>query len=213
MSYEARYKDRFLERGFGVLRELLARAFALAGVRSFAGLSGLSTAHRMAALGILRPAEALARRMLVVMALGIVLPALVARGARAGISPGRNRRAGGFSLTESRPSTTPYHLRRPICQPRPRIRSFDDPIEPAREAPPEGARLIARLYALEALLADPARQARRMARWFSRRRAGARRSPLRLGRPPVGRRTEFSEFLNDAQHFARWAMDQRLDTS
>ncbi len=73
------------------------------------------------------------------------------------------------------------------------------------------ARLIRRLEALEAALADLPRQAMRLARWRMRQETSPNpsfKSPLRPGRPPGYRRRavhEVDELLSECHWLARYA--------
>lgn len=181
-----------------------------------AGLSGAGGADRTAGrelaaplrrklLRLLRPAEALARRL-------IVLLAREEYGeARAAACPGRmTRRAGSgseapsacFSLYEPIAPLAPGSSARLSVRPRlpagslgPRILdlSGDYPAETlalAPEPPPRPDRVIARIRGLQACLAAPSRYARRLARATARRLASVvfrRANPLRPGLAPGAR--------------------------
>ena len=204
MTYEERYEAVFLARSFEVLRRLARRARVLA--------DSPAPDHMLRSLaGLIRPAEILLRRVLVVMALGLNLVAPSPRASGGAKSDHASPRAlPGFRLIEPFPSTTAYDQRRPVCTVRPRIRSFDDPAQP--DPPPQRpatARIVARLEALEAIIADPDRAARRLGLWFARRRPGLRNTPLKLGRPSIHRKSEWARPIKDAQHFAHCAMDRR----
>ena len=75
----------------------------------------------------------------------------------------------------------------------------------------DGARLIRRLEALEAALADLPRQARRLVRWRMRQEKSQNpsfKSPLRPGHPPGHRRRavhEVDELLSECHWLARYA--------
>ena len=186
-------------------------------LRAARALVGLQETPPILALGqLIRPAEVLLRRVLVVMALGLALvaPALrqsTRRTAHTNTPP--RACLPGFSLIEPWPSTTPYDQRRPVCKQRPRILSFDDVVAPEPSRASSEARLIARLEALATIIAAPERAARRLAVWFARRRRGLRNSPLRIGRPVIDRRSEWAAPVFNAQHFAIAAMDRCLDSS
>ena len=187
MTYEERYEGQFLARSFAVLERLLRAARALVGLQETPPILALGR--------LIRPAEVLLRRVLVVMALGLALVAPVLRQstrrtAHTNTSP--RTCLPGFSLIEPWPSTTPYDQRRPVCKQRPRIRSFDDTVTPEPSRASSEARLIARLDALATIISAPERAARRLAVWFARRRRGLRNSPLRIGRPVIDRRSEWA---------------------
>ncbi len=184
---------------------------------------------RNAALALLRPAEAAARRLIVIAARGVsVAPgsprppighAAAAPAAGVGRTP-------AFRLFECWPPVRP---RRKAMKPHevPRIRTFWGELPPPRPelsvaaAPPDpgspvnAGRLRLRLRALEAALADLPRQARRLARWRARRQRGLRPcAPLRPGRPPGWRRRpdrEVDVVLRECHALACEAL--RSDTS
>lgn len=152
---------------------------------------------RSAALALLRPAEAAARRLIVIAARGLVVaprPSPVFAAASLGDAGASDRRP-AFRLFDR---AKRYTLKVPAPPPRgvPRIRSFWGPPAqpvvppvppplPDPDAPVDAARLRLRLAALERALADLPRQARRLARWRARQGAAAQpASPLRFGRPP-----------------------------
>jgi hypothetical protein len=162
---------------------------------------------RNAALALLRPAEAAARRLIVIAARGLAPAPAQARGF-APIAAGAA--AAGARPPAFRLFDRPKHFRRRsaiVPAGEPRIRTFwsppQAPFAPPPPAPPpsprrpdpdalvDAARLRLRLAALEGALSDLPRQARRLARWRARweARRAARpalppRSPLRIGRPP-----------------------------
>jgi hypothetical protein len=181
---------------------------------------------RNAALALLRPAEAAARRLIVIAARGLVVtprpvraPVLAAGPGSGGRSP---TRPPAFRLFDP---PKRYLLRLPRPQPRgvPRIRSFwsqpaplvallaaplaappSKPVRPDPDGLVAADRLRQRVAALERALADLRREARRLSRRLLRRRAllaaqpGApARSPVRLGRPP-GYRRDGSRAVDDA---------------
>jgi hypothetical protein len=159
---------------------------------------------RNAALALLRPAEAAARRLIVLAAEVLTVaprPAPVFAG-----PPGRGRegpaRPPAFRLADPPKRFAWKPVPPPPPAGAPRIRTFwaapfaTPPQAPAPQEPPrrpqptatvDASRLALRLAALERALGDLPRQARRLARWRLRRAAamGPRpRSPLRLGHPP-----------------------------
>lgn len=192
--------------------------------------------HR-AVLRLLRPAEAAARRLIIVMARGLVvaLPPLRPRGPRP--RPVDARRAGRAGMrTENltaRAATLPLFdpLRawprraRPTADGVPRISvpGFGKPFPIAVRRPPSDddpvstLRLARRLAALAAALDDLPALAGRFARWRARALDGTARSrsrgrlwPLRPGRPPGSRRKpvhEVHEVLNTVHGLAIWALE------
>jgi len=180
---------------------------------------------RSAALALLRPAEAAARRLIVIAARGLAVPPRTAS-----IFPSvpiggaaRGSRPPAFRLFDR---AKRYTLKLPTLPPNgvPRIRTFwspppaqpvsPPPAPPSRydlNAPVDAARLRLRLAALEYALADLPRQARRLARLRARRVAAARgsssrtASPLRFGRPPGWRARplhEVDQVLRDCHALA-----------
>ncbi|MBD0414602.1 hypothetical protein [Oryzicola mucosus] len=209
------------------LKRLLALLVAMAGMTVAAGESqraagidvGQNTLPRhlhRAILRLLRPAEAAARRLIILAARGMVVPH---QRPRLGTSQQHSaflRAPGGTGIVMPKgampprpaPQTMALPLLDPLRLPRhklsrptvvPRIRGFgfglDAPsLIPARPVPEpddplDADRLRLRLAALGRALDDLPRQARRFVRWRQRRRRGAchRLSPLRGGPPPGGR--------------------------
>jgi hypothetical protein len=176
------------------------------------GLAGEGVAGRIprplhtAVLRILRPAESAVRRLIVIAARGLVVKAAPSRPKPAGRIIGRssNSRA-SFQLFDPRKNFA-RRRRRVFARIGPRIHVFEsDPRVAARwqapqavaepAPPPDGlvnaARLARRLEALKLALEDLPHQARRLARWRTRRekaKAPKFRSPLRPGHPPGYRR-------------------------
>lgn len=184
---------------------------------------------RSAALALLRPAEAAARRLIVIAARGLAVspgprpaPVLVSAGPR---KAGHDRTP-AFPLLD-RPKR--FALRLPRAQPRgiPRIRSFFGPLaQPIATQPPgrtrpdpdalvDAGRLHLRLRSLEAALADLPRQIRRLARLRARRASGAKPcKPMRLGRPPGWRLKPDREIDLVLRECHALALDtERADTS
>lgn len=199
-----RHANQAAGRGWQALARLVSAMLVLL---ERAGLS--IHARRLHVLRLLRPAEVLARRLLVLMAAGLKEPVAVRDRQplpdTAGWSAQRNGPqpfgfveplAGGFSnwfgISAGREAS------RPSC-------SAGDEATGRVEAGLE--RIRARLAALQAVLDDPRRQAKRVARWM---RAGgqARRSlPICMARPPGGRPGHLDRdtvsLLLDLHHFAR----------
>jgi hypothetical protein len=194
-----------ISRNRTALLAVVAAIVALVGRADTGGM--LARGLRNAALALLRPAEAAARRLIVIAARGLALPAvqrqpftpIAARAdgsAPAGTTP---RRPPAFRLTDpaKRYFFTPPRRKARFA---PRIRIFWGPgayvpPEPALTTPataaPQGpdapvpaGRLHLRIAALERALADLPGQARRLVRWRARVPVLWRDSPLRLGYPP-----------------------------
>jgi hypothetical protein len=169
--------------------------------------------HR-AILRLLRPAESAARRLVIVMARGLVVTLAPPRPRKAKPASTFLRKPGGTgilmprgAMATARPA--PRALALPLLDPlrpfRPRPRrparsgiprvslpgiTALFPVTPRRPPAPDdpldATRLALRLQALRAALDDLPGQARRFARWRARKQAGRTRRvwPLRPGRPP-----------------------------
>jgi hypothetical protein len=213
---------RAIEMHRSALLAVVAAIVALIGGRPSTG-SGwgaglIARSLRNAALALLRPAEAAARRLIVISARGLVvrLPPPRPMGER----PVRGDRVPAFPLVE--PTPPGPRLGRPLPRLNPRIRTFWNP-QPVLPAPHPATRPVAgplvesaplrrRLAALEAVLADLPKQARRLARWRARRVGtplGGPHAPLRFGRPPGSRkrpRHAIDDVLRDCHALALEAL-------
>lgn len=172
--------------------------------------------HRMVAR-LLRPAEAAARRLIVVLARGIVvaLPPSVARQQPDRVQNPAQWQA--FALTDPMPRLpVPDDAPRPVPD-----------IVAARGAEIRAERLCRRLEALCQALDDLPAQAERLARWQARRRRARQRGafcmlrPLRPG-PPLDLRGRAArrlgshplyDLLRAARQNAWWALNTPRDTS
>jgi hypothetical protein len=169
--------------------------------------------HR-AILRLLRPAESGARRLIIVMARGLVVALPPPRPRKAKPLPTILRKPGGTgilmplgAMASARPAPRTLALplldplmpfrprpKRPARSGMPRISlpgvTAPFPVSPRRSPAPDdpldATRLARRLQALGAALDDLPRQARRFARWKAARSVGRTRRvwPLRPGRPP-----------------------------
>jgi hypothetical protein len=167
--------------------------------------------HR-AILRLLRPAESAVRRLIIVMARGLVVTLAPPRPRKAKPASTFLRKPGGTgilmprgSMASARPAPRtlalplldrlrPFRPRRPVANGIPRISlpgvNAPSPIAlrrpPAPDDPLDATRLALRFQALGAALDDLPGQARRFARWRARKQAGRTRRawPLRPGRPP-----------------------------
>ncbi len=202
-----------ISRNLDALRAVVAAIAAL--------LSGhdhlIARRLRNAAFAMLRPAEAAARRLIVIAARGLVLAAPAARsfGFAGQGRAGACERIPAFRLFD--PKQRFARLVRAAPAGIPRIRTFWGPPTVAAPPPPPASRsedpeaavgsatLRLRLAALEAALSDLPRQARRLARWRARWKARQSErsgpaslppSPLRIGRPP-GWRARAGEAVDD----------------
>jgi hypothetical protein len=204
-----------IERNREPLLRIVAALFAMIGFTETGAVERLSRPLYRAVLGVLRPAEAAVRRLIIVAAHGMVVKPRQRRPAPAGLAiSGKGKGRVSFQLFDSRRSFDWDHGR-PVRSsgPEPRIRfidvAFDPRIplfrrpKPAASAPAPDAEdhtveddtvnaipLCRRLAAIKRALKDLPRQARRFARWRARP-IEARRpqlsTPLRRG-PPPGRR-------------------------
>ncbi|MBD0413499.1 hypothetical protein [Oryzicola mucosus] len=206
------------------LKRLLALLVAMAGMTVTAGESqrtagidvGQNTLPRhlhRAILRLLRPAEAAARRLIILAARGMIVPHRHSPVRASQQHSAFLRAPGGTGIVMPKgampsrpmPQSMALPLLDPLRLPRhkpsrpavvPRIRGFgfgfDAPsLIPARPVPEpddplDADRLRLRLAALGRALDDLPRQARRFVRWRQRRRRGVfhRLSPLRGGPPP-----------------------------
>jgi hypothetical protein len=164
--------------------------------------------HR-AILRLLRPAESAARRLIIVMARGLVVPLPPARPRKAKPRPTILRKPGGTgilmppgSLPPAAPRTVILPLLDPLRPFRPRRSAANGipriwlpgvtapfPVSPRRPPAPDdpldASHLALRLQALRAALDDLPRQARRFARWQARG-AGAVGTQTRETRDAAG---------------------------
>tara|TARA_R110001606_G_scaffold12391_1_gene54239 strand:- start:560 stop:1225 length:666 start_codon:yes stop_codon:yes gene_type:complete len=164
-------------------------------------------------LGILKPAEALARRLLYLLAPTITLAAKSASPAKA--------RASSSSVPlpatpKPRGHTPIFRLTEPASRgPKPtgpRIRYLDGPPAPPKptkpiRTPQTAAKLRARLIALSRVLGDPNHHARRLARFLARRAAkdSPRPVPFNFAYVPRLARHGLEEDLRDALEFTNAA--------
>jgi len=225
--------DVAIKRKSEALMEIVAGLFAMLGLVALTDtVSRLPWPTYRAALRILRPAESALRRLIVVAARGVVVKPAVSRPKRAGAAKprkGGTLRSPSFQLFDPHQRIMLPRRRRPP-RPGPRIHMFNADNElvtiwpPPRPAAspavqptksPDGmvnaARLIRRLAALEAALADLPRQARRLVRWQMREEKSENpsyKTPLRPGRPPGYRRRavhQVDELLSECDWLAHRA--------
>lgn len=235
-----------IEKHREALRRILAMLVAMAGLPASpapgggaAGpIGGITLPRRLhrALLALLRPAEAAARRLVIVTARGLVV--VLPRRKSHPQAPAA-RKAGGLptppaAVARALPlfDRLPHWNRRVSHPAVPRIcvPGFNAPFpvaaKPSPHDPISAARLVLRLEALGSVLEDLPRHARRLARLRASRRQPAapanggparlrRTWPLRPGRPPGHRRNrrpahEVHAVLSDLQGLAVWALE---DTS
>ena len=201
--------DHAIKRNSEVLAGIVADLFFMLGIVGEATVSRISWPAYRAVLRILRPAESALRRLIVVAARGLVIAPTVSRPKPAGAVKAKKRGTSRLSFQLFDPQTR-------IVLPRgrtsnrvvPRIHFFNTDGEfitigppvrpakaPARAKSADGlvsaARVIRRLEALEAALADIPRQAKRLVRWRMREEKlenPSFKTPIRPGRPPGHRR-------------------------
>ena len=222
--------DLAIRRNSEALNGIVAALFILLGDVAVARIPPLL--HR-AVLRVLKPAESAVRRLIVIVARGLVVKLAPLRPMPKGhmIGKGGGRSSSAFRLFDPRKNF--LELRQPrvkYAKHPPRILFFGDDSrvdalwpspQPAPAPPPDGlvnaARLSRRLQALKLALDDLPRQARRLARWRLRRENVPSlkfRSPLRPGPPPGHRKRpvhEVDEVLAECHGLARDAL--RSDTS
>ncbi len=207
------------------LLSVVATLLALLGLDNGEGPRWISRALHRAALRTLVPAEAAARRLIVVLARDIAVTLRPVRPLPPGL---RLAKKTGARLC-FRLSDPPHRLRlgpwRPVPRAIPRIHVFTpDPRIPMLRAAPapaavppaetriDATRLCRRLAALKSALDDLPRQARRLARWRAKREALADRPAapvLRSGRPPGHRkvpRYDIDLILREAHEVACGAL-------
>ena len=222
--------DLAIERNRTALLRLLAIMIAAAGLVEGQIARVLPRSTRLMILKFLRPAEAATRRLAL-----ILMQRMKGRKASAVRRKTRPMPAGGipkgssdgerippFRLLDPRkhfPELSQGSTRR-SKGPGPRISGFDDdswtPYDPGpsvEKTEPDPRLLVGRLLALQAALLDLPKQARRLARVQSRRRAAGeplrRTEPMRPGMPPGHRWThndEIDEILSDCHWLALRAL-------
>ena len=201
--------EHAIKRNSEVLAGIVETLFVMLGLVGEATVSRISWPAYRAVLRILRPAESALRRLIVVAARGVVIEPTVSRPNPAGAVKPRKRGISRPSFQLFDPQTRivlPRRRRSPRAVPRIHFFNTDGefitigpPVRPAK-APARAKsadgmvnahRLIRRLEALEAALADLPRQAKRLVRWRMREAASENpsfKTPIRPGRPPGSRR-------------------------
>ena len=217
------------------LNRIVAALFVVLGLDGTDTVSRIPPKLHRAVLRVLRPAESAVRRLIIIAARGLVVKVAPWRPMPKGqmIGKGDGSRLPSFQLFDTRKDFPELRQRRvKYAKYPPRIlflgpdSRVDDlwpghPPVAAPVSPPDGLvtaeRINRRLQALKLALEDLPRQARRMARWRTRREAAKSpkfRSPLRPGRPPGHRRKpihEVDEVFTECHGLACWAMEP--DTS
>jgi hypothetical protein len=195
-----------IKRNSEALKGIIDTLFAMLGLIGGTMVSRIPQDLHRAVLRLLRPAESALRRLIVIVARGLVVKLVPSRPMPAGkvIGKGGNSRP-SFQLFDPRKNFN-RPRRRTFARIGPRIHVFGyDPRvvalfpapPPVDEPPPppdglvNAERLSRRLQALKSALDDLPRQAKRLARWRLRREKAINpkfKSPLRPGRPPGHRR-------------------------
>lgn len=196
---------RAIEINRAALTRIVAALIAMVAVAGGGVAARLPRPLYHKALGILRPAEAAVRRLILIAARGIVVKIPAPRPMPAGLAFAASGRTGtAFQLFDPRKR---FDMRPRSAGPRPepRVSVFGAAplvplFQPQRECVAEPAlddgmvgaeRLGRRLTALKDALEHLPRQVKRLARWQARRDRMARpkfRSALRLGPPPGHRK-------------------------
>ena len=227
--------DLAIKRNSEALKGIIAALFAMLGLSGEAVAARIPQPLHRAVLRLLRPSESAVRRLVVIVARGLVVKIAPSRPMPKGhiIGKGGGHRSPSFQLFDPRKNFAELRQHRvKYAKNPPRIHFFgSDPrvaaLWPARQPvaapapPPDGLvnaeRLTRRLQALKSALEDLPRQARRLARWRMRRENAKTpkfKSPLRPGRPPGYRRKpvhEVDEVLIECHGLACDAM--KPDTS
>ncbi len=202
--------DHAIKRNSEVLAGIVESLFVMLGLVGGAMVSRIPWPAYRAVLRVLRPAESALRRLIVVAARGLVIAPTVSRPSQAGAKKPRKKRilrVPSFQLFDPQ-TRIMLPRRRTSRRAVPRIHFFNNdgefitigtPIRPAKapartksaDGMVNAVRVIRRLEALEAALADIPRQARRLVRWRMREAASPNpsfKTPIRPGRPPGHRR-------------------------
>jgi hypothetical protein len=192
---------RAIERNSEALRGIVAELFAMLGLAGEATVERIPHSLHRSVLRVLWPAESAVRRLIIIVARGLVVKLAPSRPKPAGpIGKGGGSRLPSFQLFDTRKNFAELRQhRRKFMRNPPRIHFYPyDTLRPPITdpvSPPDGLvgaeRLTRRLQALKLALEDLPRQARRLARWRVRREnmpSPKFKSPLRPGPPPGHRR-------------------------
>jgi len=210
-----------IDRQREALLRLVAVMFAAVGLDGDAPVSTVPRFVCLNVLGILRPAEAALRRLIVIKARGMIAPLVRPRSAPIkGIPRGKGRAVPAFPLFDPRKRFKMNGQRRYARGPGPRISSFDDhswtafedrTVSPDDQVDAEP--LVRRLQSVKSALDDIERQARRLVRAEVRRAARTKKRvvlrPMRPGRPPGHRekgQREVDQVLADCHTLALRAL-------
>ena len=217
-----------IERNSKALNAIVAALFAMLGLVGDATVSRISQPLYNAVLRVLRPAESAVRRLIIIVARGLVVKLAPKRPAPAGPigkGGGSKRPSFPFQLFDPRKNFAAPR-RKKLKRNSPRIYFFGDasqaqslwPARPPEPDPPPPDGLVGaeglsrRLQALKLALSDLPRQAKRLARWRQKREKAPSpkfRSPLRPGPPPGHRKKpnhEVDQVLSECHGLAFEAM-------
>ncbi len=181
-------------------------ASLVAMARHILGLDAIPLPRGLAAraLLVLKPAEAMARRLLYLMAPDVTVPPAKAGASASPIPvPVAGRRDG---------RTVTFRFTEPLGpgpkKTGPRIRFFTEPPRPPKPVrvprPKTGAPLLARIRALQAVIDQPDAHAKRLARWIARRKAKGHPRPVAfafLKIPGINRKRLLPEVKADLRFF------------
>ncbi len=200
--------DLAIKRNSEALKGIVAALFTLLGLAGEATVSRIPKPLHSVVLRVLRPAESAVRRLIIIVARGLVVKVAPSRPMPKGqvIGKGSGLSTPSFRLCDKRiffPELSNPRVRYARHPPRILFLGPDSRIDdlwlrppPAPPPPPpdglvNGERLSRRLQALKSALDNLSRQAKRLARWRVRREAAKAqkfKSPLRPGRPPGHRK-------------------------
>ena len=227
--------DLAIKRNSEALKGIIETLFAMLGLAGEATVSRIPKSLHSAVLLVLRPAESALRRLIIIVARGLVMKLAPSRPMPKGhmIGKGEGNRPPSFQLYDTRkdfPELRQHRVKYAKYPPRVLFFGDDSRVDSLWPSPPPVAapvsppddlinaeRITRRLLALKSALDDLPRQARRLARWKLRRekaKAPKFKSPLRPGPPPGYRRKaihEVDEVLTECHGLAFDAM--KTDTS
>ena len=198
--------DHLAPEGWLRIASLVAIALEVLGL----GVIPLPRGLAAKALLVLKPAEAMARRLLYLMAPDIKLSASPAKAGASGhsipahappVSPAKaGAESPGFRFTEPLGPGPKNNG--------PRIRFFNEPPRPPKPVrvpqPKTSAPLLARIRALQAVIDQPETHAKRFARWIARRKAKGHPRPVAfafLKIPGINRKRLLPEVKQDLRFF------------
>ena len=214
--------DLAIKRNSEALNGIVAALFVVLGD---VAVARIPASLHLAVLRVLRPAESAVRRLIVIVARGIVVKPVASRPKPLGpiIGKGGGGSRPSFRLFDPRKNFEPRRGRKYTrMEPRvhffpydPRVAALFPAPQPVIEPPPppdglvSAARLSRRLQALKSALEDLPRQAKRLARWrLERDKMPTPKftSSIRPGRPPGRRKRpihEVDEVLKEC-HALAW---------